>query len=719
MTRCLRLRLVRRVGFVVVAALVGAVSVVAPAASGAAGADPVTVCSGTNCTVTFAFVPPNGAPQNFVVPACVAEITVDATGGAGGTGASGIGTGGIGGQGISAIGTLGVTPGETLRVHVGGNGGNASAGVGGAGGFNGGGGGGAGTAAGGGGGGASDIRRGPLYTMADRLIVAAGGGGGGSRGVGGVGTFNGGAGGPGGGGSGASGGSGEGSPAPGGGAGGTNITGGGSGGIGTPPAPNGSDGASGAGGGGGIGTVAGGGGGGGWFGGGGGGAGYSGRSGAGGGGGSSQGPSGTTVTLRSPAPPAGVTITYDNACGTVSGTVSEAGTGTPVAGAWVAVLRTSDFSIAAGAVAEANGDYSTQVAPGAYYLYVVDPAGAHTAGFHGPPTLVTVTANHTVDADPAMAATRGSISGIVTEDHTLTDQTTSADTPGTAVAGIAGAWAVALSTNPANTGAPETAVIADDHGRFTIPALNPRTHYLGYVDPTGDHATRFYTHSPNVPDATPVPVTAGNTTVADGALPPQQGTHPDAPITGTVLETGTDTPLPDIYVMALHAADYRIARGAVTDTHGEYTLDVEEGGYKLAYIDSTGRHNMEWHDNRANHDLAHADTVTAPAETKADLDPNTGTMAGTIVDDPAATPVAGAWVIAIAPTGIAAGAVTAANGTYTLPGLTPGTYRATFVDPNGGRTQEYFDNSPTYPGATTINITAAATTTINAALHHP
>ena len=101
------------------------------------------------------------------------------------------------------------------------------------------------------------------------------------------------------------------------------------------------------------------------------------------------------------------------------------------------------------------------------------------------------------------------------------------------------------------------------------------------------------------------------------------------------------------------------------------------------------------------------------------LNPNTGTMAGTIVDDPAATPLAGAWAIAIGPTGIAGGAVTAANGTYTLGGLATGTYRATFVDPNGGRTQEYWDNSPTYTGATTLNITPANTTTANAALHHP
>ncbi len=41
------------------------------------------------------------------------------------------------------------------------------------------------------------------------------------------------------------------------------------------------------------------------------------------------------------------------------------------------------------------------------------------------------------------------------------------------------------------------------------------------------------------------------------------------------------------------------------------------------------------------------------------------------------------------------------------------------MDPNGGRTQEYFDNSPDYPGAAPFAITAGATATIDAALALP
>ncbi len=144
------------------------------------------------------------------------------------------------------------------------------------------------------------------------------------------------------------------------------------------------------------------------------------------------------------------------------------------------------------------------------------------------------------------------------------------------------------------------------------------------------------------------------------------------------------------------------------------------GDYKLAFIDSTGLHNMEWHNNQPNTGLATATSVTAPAVTDAALDANTGSMAGTVTDDPSGTPLTGAWVVAIGPTGaIAGGAVTSGAGTYTIAGLPAGTYWATFVDPNGGRRQEYWDNSLTFEGATAFAVTGGGTSTRNAALAVP
>ncbi|QQX75632.1 MULTISPECIES: M36 family metallopeptidase [Aequorivita] len=119
-------------------------------------------CGGAT-PITFTYT---GAPEVFIVPAGVTEITVENWGASGADGdGSGAGIGGLGGY---ASGVLSVTPGDVINIFVGGqdgyNGGGMVPGS---------------TA--GNGGGASDIRINGV-TLADRVLVAAGGGGGGSTG---------------------------------------------------------------------------------------------------------------------------------------------------------------------------------------------------------------------------------------------------------------------------------------------------------------------------------------------------------------------------------------------------------------------------------------------------------------------------------------------------------------------------------------------------------
>lgn len=231
--------------------------------------------SDTNGTATFNYT---GSYQSWQVPAGVTAVSVDSRGAAGGPG--NYTSGGLGGR-IQT--TISVTPGETLYVYVGGQGGLPG------GGFNGFAYGGTldcnpycGGASAGGGGGASDIRRGGT-ALTNRVVVAGGGGGGGSYGS----AQNGGAGG------GTTGGSGVGGQSAGGG-GGTQSAGGVAGAGGN---DNGVAGALGNGGPGGNGYTGGGGGGGGYYGGGGSGGGtYSGSSYAGGGGGGSSYSSGTNTS---------------------------------------------------------------------------------------------------------------------------------------------------------------------------------------------------------------------------------------------------------------------------------------------------------------------------------------------------------------------------------------------------------------------------------------
>jgi hypothetical protein len=142
-----------------------------------------------------------GSAQTFVVPAGVTSLQVVVAGAQGGAGFDyAAGTGGGGGRGAVVGVTLAVSPGETLTLLVGGEGGSGPAGS--VAGFNGGG---AGAynptpgfaRAGGGGGGASDIRAGGAG-LANRVVVAGGGGGGslgtaaaGGRVAGGAGGFDG------------------------------------------------------------------------------------------------------------------------------------------------------------------------------------------------------------------------------------------------------------------------------------------------------------------------------------------------------------------------------------------------------------------------------------------------------------------------------------------------------------------------------------------------
>ncbi len=387
----------------------------------------------------------------------------------------------------------------------------------------------------------------------------------------------------------------------------------------------------------------------------------------------------------------------------VSGTVTEAGTGTPIANAMVAVLNTSTFSIVGGGAADGSGNYSAQVPAGSYFLYVIDPSGNHTAGFFGAPATVVVTAGTMVDKDPTMASNVGTIGGTITDAGNGTPLSTG--------------WAVALN---GSTGAPESAAQANGSGQFSRGGLRAGNHLVVYLDQAGAHRSEFFNDSPGPSGAVPVAVTGGTTSTANAALSTQSTVVGNSTLTGTVTESGTNAPLSGVLVIASRASDYSVAVAGTTNGSGQYSLTVTQGqGYKLQFVDPTGLHDMEWHDNQPYFGIANATTVNAPATTNAALDRRNGSIAGTVTDDTSFAAVSGAWVLAIGPSGIAGGTITAGNGSYTIAGLPAGAYRVTFVDPVGGRNQEYFDNSATYDGGVDVNVTGGGTATANAALHHP
>ena len=381
----------------------------------------------------------------------------------------------------------------------------------------------------------------------------------------------------------------------------------------------------------------------------------------------------------------------------VWGRVTDAVTGAPLGGVFAVVMDSGNFSIERGVLTAVDGTFSAPVGAGSYFVYLIDATGAHTSGFLGTPTLVTAAVNSVVDAVGVMAPTRGSISGTITE--------TGPATP------VAGAVTVTLS----NGGVPQIASVADPNGAYALPPIDATSRFVGFLDPNGNHVSRFHPNSPNVPDATPLSVAAGTSVSANGSLPAQTGTPTGALLGGTVLDD-VGQPLAGVLVVAMHAADFKTARADVTSANGQYTLDVTPGSYKMVFFDTTGRHDMEWHDNEPYFGIGDAANVTAPNTVGAQLDRRLGRMAGTITRQESGTGLAGAWVFAIGPTGPAGSAITAADGSYTITDLAPGTYRAAIVDPTGLRQTEYFDDASDFFTATPIAVTAGGVAAMSEAL---
>ncbi len=388
--------------------------------------------------------------------------------------------------------------------------------------------------------------------------------------------------------------------------------------------------------------------------------------------------------------------------GHIAGTVTDAASGQPVPYAGVAVLRTSDFSLVRGAVADPWGDFWVQVPTGTYYLYLVDGTGGHASGFYGPPTTVTVTAGSFTGANPTMAPTRGTIAGTVTETGTATP--------------LAGVRAITINTA---TGALERAALSGAGGSYTIGDVPVGSYWVVFLDPTGNHAARYGLSAPTVATASTASVAAGASASLNAALPAQSPPPAGSSITGTVTETGTGTAMSGVVVVALRTSDYGLARTTTTNAAGGYSLDVAPGNYHLAFLDPTGTHTSEWSGNQPISNLAGAATVPAPSTgADAGLASTTGGFSGTVTAQANGAAIPDAWVIAINTNGqITRSTVTAANGSYTLAGLAPGDYRAVVVDPTGTHPVRYYPASIDYAGATAIAVTPANTTTgINLAL---
>jgi hypothetical protein len=418
--------------------------------------------------------------------------------------------------------------------------------------------------------------------------------------------------------------------------------------------------------------------------------------------------------------------------GPISGTVTDAGTGAPLADVQVEVYEATGEYITS-AYTGVSGHYATysSLAPGTYYakavasrdhlaeLYDDIPCpGGWCEATNGKPITVSA-ATPTTGID--FALTRGgAISG------TVTDAATGLP--------LAGVW-VGLWDSPESPLL--TSVETDSSGAYTSEMpLSSGTYYAGAF--SANHVSELYDHVPcpggacTVASGTPISVTAGTTrTGIDFALAGGEA------VGGTVRDAATGLPLARVWVYLYNSAG-RSVTSAQTDLSGVYTTEhrlpsgtyfARTGNY-LGYIDEL-------------YDDVPCPSYTCPVTSGTPISVTAGAttsgidfglmpmgrITGTVRDAATSLPLSGALVIIYRSDGSslssAAYVYTASTGAWaTDVSLLPGTYYAR-TSGTAGHLDELYDDIPcpyyTCPVTTgrSITVTAGATTTgVDFALAH-
>lgn len=202
------------------------------------------------------------------------------------------------------------------------------------------------------------------------------------------------------------------------------------------------------------------------------------------------------------------TIDIGPLTGTISGTVTEDGTGTPLAGVRVRLL---DGVVGVTTVTtDANGDYTIpSVAVGTNYrIRFTDATGVHLTEYHGNSTKYSTTSPLTV--------TDG---GNLDVDSALAVNTAAATITGTITAAAGGAPLPSMIVLAYRNDVLVKTATTDANGDFLVGGLDPTgTWKVRYRDTAGLYYGAYWNNQTTLATATGITLTAGTATTADAAL---------------------------------------------------------------------------------------------------------------------------------------------------------------------------------------------------------
>lgn len=400
----------------------------------------------------------------------------------------------------------------------------------------------------------------------------------------------------------------------------------------------------------------------------------------------------------------------------------------PAAGGLAGVVRGRDGALAGvrvnavnvggallgAALTGADGRYSITNLPAGLYTLEFDPQGATRAGLYTPGRLAgqAVTAGQVAtvpDVGLAPSTTTGVIAGKVT------DTTTNA-----------GIGDVLVVITEESGPAVSVARSADD-GSYTSDPLPPGRYRVQFVTlfseraATARYSGEFHNDAATFAASTPVPVVAGEQAVVDAGL------AAGASIAGTITGTGAG-PLAGVLVVAFDDAGTPRAF-ATTGANGAYTLGgLRPGSYTVRAItslvlDGTARGFADggYDTTPATPDLTPVPVAAGAAVTGIDIALAAGArIGGTVSTGDSGEPLAQVLAVFIRTSGatpaLAGLARTDADGRYTSPALSAGSYTIWFttifsLDARARSYQdEFFNNKASLETADQIVVGPGATT---------
>ena len=266
-------------------------------------------------------------------------------------------------------------------------------------------------------------------------------------------------------------------------------------------------------------------------------------------------------------------------------------------------------------------------------------------------------------------------------------------------------------------------VYAASDGTYDLGSLASGTYHLRFHDYSGACLTQYYSDKATVYSATDVPVTAPDTTSGIDATLALAG-H----ISGTISAPGSPD-LSNVDVTAYQPdgyGDWNYVGDVYADSNGTYDLGGLASGtdYRVEFDDDSGAYLTQCYNNKATLDAADAITVTAGSTTSG-IDATlavAGRITGTVTNE-SHVGVGDFYVGAYQSDGSGGwdrigSAWTASDGTYSIGGLTTGSYRVEFDDyDNGIYASQCYSSKPTLDAADPVSVTTgAATPSINAVL---